>query len=438
MDMAEANQRRRGSGLPRKAWYWLGGIVLSGVLLMFAWWQSATTDPQIVVPTPVMPNPNAFVVDVAAGNAMVSVPQLRNAFSNTPTVKITEAQKVALVKANQGAIRLLHQGFAYPYENPPIRSFNTLLPYYSSFRDLSRLLALQAQTQAARNDWNGAMNSSLDALQFGEEIPHGGTIIGSLVGDACQAIGERSAWKAIDHLNGTQARAATQRVEAIRARHVSWADTVQEEKWATQAGMLEWFRSVNAHNAGAQLASLSGNSSGSSVQTFQNLYFLFYGKRRIMSNYTHYIDQTIADARKPYQPNAKERPIPKDPLCQILMPVFSKASLKEHATFAESGLLLVALALRAYQADHGHYPDALAELSPAYLKQLPQDPFAPAGTFQYRRAGNTYLLYSIGADGKDDGGKPIDNPSKATATNPDARYSVQEDSIGDIVAGKNL
>lgn len=432
MDIGEENRRRRKSGLSKKAWNWLGGFGLAGVVLMFLWWQSATTDPQIVVPTPVMPNPNAFDVYIAASNAIVNGPQVDNALSRTPLVKYTGAQKVALVKANQGAIRLLHQGFAYPCENPPVRSLVALFPYYKNFGSLSRLLALQAQTQVDRNDWSGAMNSYLDSLQLGEEIPHGSMIIGALIGDACQAIGRRTAWKVIPHLSSSQARAAARRVEAIRGRHVPWSDTLQEEKWMTQAGLQEMFRGGSGQYAGGQRVSLSSN------QTVQTLFYLVYSKRRIMSNFTHYMDQAIANARKPYQPNAQEPPIPNDPLCRVIAPAFANTGLKERVTYTESGLLLVALALRAYQADHGRYPETLAELAPVYLKQLPEDPFAQAGTFQYRLTGDSYLLYSIGVDGKDDGGTPIDNLGKTTSNNPDARYTVQPNSTGDIVAGKNF
>ena len=51
-------------------------------------------------------------------------------------------------------------------------------------------------------------------------------------------------------------------------------------------------------------------------------------------------------------------------------------------------------------------PGKLSELAPAYLKALPNDPFANyKPPFCYKRTGAHYLLYSIGPDGIDNGGK---------------------------------
>jgi hypothetical protein len=64
------------------------------------------------------------------------------------------------------------------------------------------------------------------------------------------------------------------------------------------------------------------------------------------------------------------------------------------------------IALSRYKADHGEYPESLAELAPLYIAELPPDPYG-APSFGYRReAPDRYLLYSLGIDGKDDGGEP--------------------------------
>ncbi len=69
---------------------------------------------------------------------------------------------------------------------------------------------------------------------------------------------------------------------------------------------------------------------------------------------------------------------------------------------------------------------------------MPQDLFASSGTLRYRRTGTKYILYSVGPDGIDDGGKPIYNPHSAFDANiPNSRYFVRQGSKGDIVAGIN-
>ena len=64
----------------------------------------------------------------------------------------------------------------------------------------------------------------------------------------------------------------------------------------------------------------------------------------------------------------------------------------------------IAFALAAYYAERGEYPENLADLSPDYLAEIPKDLFAE-GDFRYARNDAGYLLYGVGCNGKDEGGK---------------------------------
>lgn len=90
---------------------------------------------------------------------------------------------------------------------------------------------------------------------------------------------------------------------------------------------------------------------------------------------------------------------------------FLAASRLGNAEFAGT---LTCLALEAFHAEHSRYPAALTELIPDILPELPASPFDPNGLV-YRLPsaendldGRAYLLYSIGADGIDNGG--IEHP----------------------------
>jgi len=48
----------------------------------------------------------------------------------------------------------------------------------------------------------------------------------------------------------------------------------------------------------------------------------------------------------------------------------------------------------------------LSELSPSQLPAVPTDPF-DGQPLRYRKVGEGYLLYSVGADLKDDAGNPV-------------------------------
>jgi len=68
--------------------------------------------------------------------------------------------------------------------------------------------------------------------------------------------------------------------------------------------------------------------------------------------------------------------------------------------------VITAIALKRYQLNHGNYPERLSELMPEFLAAVPLDP-VDGQPLRYRKnAGGSFSLYSIGENGKDDGGDP--------------------------------
>jgi hypothetical protein len=76
------------------------------------------------------------------------------------------------------------------------------------------------------------------------------------------------------------------------------------------------------------------------------------------------------------------------------------------------------LAVEGYRAEHGDWPPTLEALVPDWIDAVPGDPISDE-PFVYRlisedEHGRGYLLYSVGADGRDDGGLfSADEPLKA-------------------------
>jgi hypothetical protein len=62
------------------------------------------------------------------------------------------------------------------------------------------------------------------------------------------------------------------------------------------------------------------------------------------------------------------------------------------------------LACRVFKARTGRYPDSLAELVPDLLPAVPIDPFT-GDPLVYRREGEGFVVYSLGSNQKDDGGR---------------------------------
>jgi hypothetical protein len=91
-----------------------------------------------------------------------------------------------------------------------------------------------------------------------------------------------------------------------------------------------------------------------------------------------------------------------------LLPSAQKVQQAWERTQQNHDNLLVALALAAYQRDHGSYPPDLGLLTPKYLDKIPADLFSGQPLI-YKTTVKGYLLYSVGVNGKDDGGKGYDD-----------------------------
>jgi hypothetical protein len=79
---------------------------------------------------------------------------------------------------------------------------------------------------------------------------------------------------------------------------------------------------------------------------------------------------------------------------------------KTMATEAAKKIVITAIALKRFQLKHGNFPEKLSELAPEFVSSVPLDP-VDGQPLRYRlNADATFLLYSIGENGIDDGGDP--------------------------------
>lgn len=100
-------------------------------------------------------------------------------------------------------------------------------------------------------------------------------------------------------------------------------------------------------------------------------------------------------------------------LVGLLLPAVSAAVEAEDRSLMETQLTDLAFALAAYRVDHGSYPAKLADLVPKYVSAVPKDMFNEA-ELHYKRQSGGYLLYSVGPNGIDDGGKYSDAGTGST------------------------
>lgn len=97
-----------------------------------------------------------------------------------------------------------------------------------------------------------------------------------------------------------------------------------------------------------------------------------------------------------------------DGLVTLLIPAVREGQRASDRSEQTQRNLHVAFALVAYQRAHGSYPKQLDALAPKYLKQVPLDLFSGKALI-YRPAAKGFLLYSVGPNGQDDGGRSYDD-----------------------------
>ncbi|HOF90155.1 MAG TPA: hypothetical protein PLZ36_18925, partial [Armatimonadota bacterium] len=321
------------------------------------------------------------------------------------------------------AIARLREGFQYPYQAEPLRSFREYGPQHI-FSQMAATLHVEAELCRHRGDAAGAMRSGLDCLEMALSSQRGCALLAGIETCSDEALGRKTLWAVYRQLSARNIRTSARRLERINAMRVPYAEILEEEKWHRLAGLMERFATPGWRKRGCR---------DFVPNTFQ-WQFWVVKKRDIIADVTQYMDRCTANARRPYAYKLPLPPLPENPISRCFCISYG-AFWHTHADM-QANLLLVALALRAYRVEHRRYPASLSHLVPDYLSAVPQDAFAKSGPLQYTLTKTGYLLYSVGPDGTDDGGTPSRDGQVPSAGV--GMLTLGSSSKGDIVAGVNV
>jgi hypothetical protein len=103
---------------------------------------------------------------------------------------------------------------------------------------------------------------------------------------------------------------------------------------------------------------------------------------------------------------------------KLRQPVEESAQQAEDRVRTRPGLLVTDLAIRCFRLENSRLPRDLDELVPGVLTTIPQDPYS-GRPLRYHVEGDEYVLYSVGPDRKDDGGRPFPDRSDHTKAKGD-------------------
>ena len=378
---------------------------------------------------PPLPHPNGWDIAHDARGLMVYQDERYALLRDEPPydydAKSERAGGLSLnqvLDANLPAIARLRSAlacdFVEPAWSPPGRS---AFQRYAEFRELGRLLDQTADRDAARGEWDLALQHRLDGFELGLKVAGSSGEHCRDVGWVTGAVALSDGPGVVSHASGLAAAEGARRVERALATTRSLADALHRSK---REGLVLW---ADVFSQATWRWELFHEELG-----WRGLPLFLTNPRTHLRQVGECYDKLVREAEKPYP--QRDVTIPLAPLEDAIAGSFSMLefiSWRDARGLARGRLLTVALALRAYEADHDTLPEQLTELVPDYLKAVPTDPFTVDQPLRYRRDGESYVLYSVGPDSEDDGGEPsyVDGDPKRTY--------MEKDSDRDMVWGIN-
>lgn len=292
------------------------------------------------IPEQKLPADNGFDDLLAAGR--IAVAGQFDSF-NFDADTATDKELSLAVAEMQVAYDKIREGLTKEVRMPiDYQSFDGYgLPEVQALRALARCLSGRAQLAAREGRISNALNDQLQTIRLGYSFRPGTIMVNGLLGIAISGVGQRGLYEFKSKLNSEQ----SYRVIALLER-------IEQEREPAEAFIYR-DRVWEQHSTG------------------------WHGHlHQLLSGFSKF-DRASIDS-------------------------FLDAFNREVAV---SRLLCTELAIEAYRFEKGYYPDSLDELVPHFLNAVPNDPYAPeASRLIYRLKEQSYVLYSVGTNGHDDGG----------------------------------
>lgn len=304
-------------------------------------------------------------------------------------------------------------------ENPPL--IQSLLPSLGVCRDSSFLLTSQAALSLLNNDPDSFVDQLISVSQGAQLCNESPTLIGELVSVACNSlINQTISWalqthpdrleaKHLQQLKGISA-ISTSPTKAFYGELLMFHDTMRRLVSPEGKLTLESIRKVGEfdNNPGSVLSDpvhMPLQELGGSAQRA----LLFY-KESIDLSIQESIPQPNLEWDFIFNPDEfiehleRETGLYPTLLIGIMMPATYKATTRFNYDTQEMIGIDLALSLHLHKLRHGAFPSTLQDLDPDLLTIEPIDVFT-GESLHYTLTESGPLIYSVGDDRDDDGGK---------------------------------
>lgn len=349
------------------------------------------------------------------------------------------------IAANEKPLELLIESSKRPRRyDPLIGEAIIAVPLWGSHcsRDVARAILARAMLRIHENNIDEAWRHLIACHRLARQIAQGPTLVDAIVGITIEEMALTGDQALLLHGKLTQRQIATIRKDlADLPRMLLIADKLDE---AERFVFLDCVSMISRHGINHTLSFFLGENENKGVfnSLIQHIGSSAIDWNLILRLGNNWYDRLVAGTRKPtyaercaaldaideginiLSASAKDwKTLPLSlgnlrqaaslrvgyVLVSILLPACHAAIRLEECSNMLLDMTKLAFALEAFRADRGKYPNKLGELAPKYVDELPKDIFTNGADLRYSREESGYLLYSVGPNGKDDGGKGRDD-----------------------------
>ncbi len=355
------------------------------------------------------------------------------------------------LKINEKPLAIVHEALKRPeYFNPlcsrrkegePSNLIGTLLPSVQKCRELAAALACRATLRIQERKFDEAWQDIIACHRLGRLNTRGATLIESLVGYAIIQIASKVTLTYLQFADLTPKQvmarlAELQKLQSLMpladkvhtGERMMGLDALQAIMRGTNPEALLGVGGTTGPTA-KQLRAMKKMNWSTTMQTMNKGYDQIAAALRLKDRAAREkafdkIDARLAATKEQMkklekldlQDKKNEEKLGKmvaqtigDVLMGMLTPAFRKVKGAEDRITQVTANLQIAFAMAAYHKSNGRYPAKLADLAPKYLATVPDDVFTGKPLI-YKPTEKGYLFYSVGQNGKDDGGRWYDAP----------------------------
>jgi hypothetical protein len=351
---------------------------------------------------------------------------------------------VAYLAANEKPLTLVAEAARRrDYFNPLISTrkdgepnllIGALLPIVQKCREYFAALAMRSMMKLGAKDYDGAWADIVTMQRLARLMSRGNTLIEHLVAIACESIAHKATLSYLEHapLTADQVRAKWKDIDALPAMQPMWTKLDLTERFL-YLDCMQMLRRGRVEGLDVNM-----KLTPEQVKALDTIDW-----SPILREGNQWYDKMVAAAKLPGRGDRKQAMVDieddlrkrkakfqqstlsqffnaldvsgkaqtrraAEMLIDLLLPAVTKVQEAEDRRNQTFEHVRLAFGLAAFKADNAKYPKQLDELSPKYLAKLPGDSFS-GKPLNYTSDGTSFMLWSVGPNGKDDNGRGRDD-----------------------------